>query len=116
MVLPGNPRALDFEPARREIEVLARVTSLTSPLDRIDDRVRLIQGELMPVASKLRGFEGGTWLVGRDSGRFMSVTYWTGEQDLVESEESVGRLRDLAQREVGGAIEWVRRFEIVASA
>jgi hypothetical protein len=93
--------------------VLARVTSLISPQDRIDDRIDLIHERLVPDASRLMGFGGGAWLVDRDLGRFMAVTYWKDQEHLDGSESAVENLRDLAREQVGGTLEWVRRLEVV---
>ncbi|HEX9121793.1 MAG TPA: hypothetical protein VF984_00305 [Actinomycetota bacterium] len=74
----------------------------------------LTQERLIPAASKLDGFEGGVWLVNREKGHFLSVTFWQSEEQLRESEETVGRLRGLALRKVGGTIESVERYEVLA--
>jgi hypothetical protein len=82
--------------------------------DRTDERIDLTRKRLIPAASQLPGFEGGAWVVDRDSHRFLSVTYWATDRQLIESAEAVAKLRDNALRQVGGRIEWVRRFEVVA--
>jgi hypothetical protein len=69
--------------------------------------MHLTREELIAAASKLDGFEGGVWLVDREASRFLSVTFWQSEEQLRESEEPVGRLRELAMIKVGGTVESV---------
>ncbi|HEU4356608.1 MAG TPA: hypothetical protein VFT27_13550 [Actinomycetota bacterium] len=74
----------------------------------------LTREELISAASRLDGFEGGIWLVDRQNSRFLSVTFWQSEDQLRESEEPIGRLRELAMNEVGGTVESVERYEVIA--
>jgi len=79
----------------------------------VDARIGLIQERLVPEASTLVGFGGGAWLVDRDVGRFMAITYWKDKDRLDGSESAVENLRDLVRDQVGGTLEWIRRFEVV---
>ena len=74
----------------------------------------LTKEELIPAAGELDGFEGGVWLVDPEGHRFLSVTFWRSEEELRGSEETIGRLRELALRRVGGTIESVERYEVLA--
>lgn len=94
--------------------MFARATRIKSSSEQLEARMHLIRGELITAASKLDGFEGGVWLVDRETSRFLSVTFWRSEEHLRKSEEPVGRLRELAMNEVGGAVESVERYEVVA--
>ncbi|HET9722588.1 MAG TPA: hypothetical protein VFR44_01955 [Actinomycetota bacterium] len=94
--------------------MFARATRIKSPSGQLEARMHLTREELIPAASRLDGFEGGVWLVDREAGRFLSVTFWQSEEQLRESEEAIGRLRELAMIEVGGTVESVERYEVVA--
>ena len=74
----------------------------------------LTREELIPAARGLDGFEGGVWLVDRQKSSFLSVTFWQSEEQLGESEEPIGRLRALAMNKVGGTVESVERYEVMA--
>jgi heme-degrading monooxygenase HmoA len=94
--------------------LFARVTRIVSPPEQFEARMLLTKEELIPAASKLDGFEGGVWLVDPEEHRFLSVTFWRSEEELRGSEETIDRLRGLALREVGGTIESVERYEVLA--
>ena len=94
--------------------MFARATRIKSSSEQLDARMLLTREELIPAASKLDGFEGGVWLVDRQSSRFLSVTFWQSEEHLRASEEAIGRLRELAMNEVGGTLESVDRYEVIA--
>lgn len=81
---------------------------------RPDRSRRPAREELITAASKLDGFEGGVWLVNRETSRFLSVTFWQSKEQLRESEETVSRLRELAMSKVGGTVESVECYEVVA--
>lgn len=94
--------------------MFARATRIKSPSEELEARMLLTRDELIAAASKLDGFEGGVWLVDREASRFLSVTFWRSEEHLRESEEPIGRLRELAMMKVGGTVESVERYEVIA--
>jgi heme-degrading monooxygenase HmoA len=94
--------------------LFARATRIKSSSEQLEARMLLTREELIAAASKLDGFEGGVWLVDREASRFLSVTFWQSEEQLRESEEPIGRLRELAMIKVGGTVESVERYEVVA--
>ena len=94
--------------------MFARATRIKGSSEQLEARMLLTREELIPAASKLDGFEGGIWLVDRQNSRFLSVTFWQSEEQLRASEEPIGRLRELAMNTVGGTVESVERYEVLA--
>lgn len=94
--------------------MFARATRIKGSSEQLEARMLLTREELITAASKLDGFEGGVWLVNRETSRFLSVTFWQSKEQLRESEETVSRLRELAMSKVGGTVESVECYEVVA--
>jgi heme-degrading monooxygenase HmoA len=94
----------------------ARLTRLTSPTDKIEDGIALINSQVIPTAKGLEGFAGAYFLGDRETGTLLSIVLWDTEEHMRRSEEAAERLRDDAAAQTQGTIESVERFEVLAQA
>ncbi len=92
--------------------MFARLTSLQGSPD-LEARIRLIKETLAPEASAIVGFAGGSWLIDRSTGRFLTITLWNSEDEMRASEARIATLREDAALEVGGELESIECFEVV---
>jgi heme-degrading monooxygenase HmoA len=75
----------------------------------------MIRDQVIPRASKLRGFKGGYWLRDLDSDQVLGVTLFESEEALRASEEQANRIREEASREAGIPVPQFHSYEVVAS-
>jgi hypothetical protein len=94
--------------------MLARVTYVQGPPDRIAEAERNIRDVLMPAVSKAAGFKGGLWMNDRSSGRGIGVTLWEGAQAMQASEAMGERLREESGIRLGRPATRVERYEVTA--
>jgi hypothetical protein len=95
--------------------MFARVMSGRLGPDEIDKMAGMIEGEVIPRASQLPGFQGGYWLADRESGSVLGITLFESEKALRDSEEQANRIREEASRAAGLAVPEFKSYEVVAS-
>jgi hypothetical protein len=93
----------------------ARVMSGQIGPGEIDRFIHMIEGDVIPAAGKLKGFEGGYWLADRDSGSILGITMFESEEALRESAASAERIREDASRNAGLPVPSFTSYEVVAS-
>jgi hypothetical protein len=77
--------------------------------------IKVIRDQVIPRASKLRGFSGGYWLRDLESDQVLGVTLFDSEQTLRESDEQADRIREEASREAGIEPPRFHHYEVIAS-
>lgn len=91
----------------------ARTTTVEASPERIDDVVRQIESEVLPLLEEQRGFKGFTVHVDRSSGKVVGTSYWESEEAMQASEEAVrGPREEAAQRGGGSGAPAVEHFEV----
>jgi len=98
--------------------MFARVTRFEAAPPQLNRAIRQFRDDLGPMAAKLPGCQGTYLLVDRESGRGMSVTFWTNESTLQAGEDAAAKLRRDAtreQREAGLTLWTVERYEVVVA-
>lgn len=80
----------------------ARTTTIEGQPDAIDDAVRQVEAQVLPILREQAGFKGFTLHVNRSSGKVMGTSYWESQEAMDASEEAVRAPRDEAARR-GGA-------------
>jgi heme-degrading monooxygenase HmoA len=96
--------------------MFARVSTITSPPDRIDDAARSFREQAVPFARQLDGFKGAYWLADRRSGTVLGVTLWESEEAMRASEAVVEPRRAQSARDFGASVQSVEEYEVIAQA
>ncbi len=90
----------------------ARVTTVQSPPDRLDDVTQHIRENLLPQLQQQDGFKGFIGLGDRQSGKVLGVVLWESEEALRASDEAASRLRSGAAEATGSSVADVDRYEV----
>ena len=90
----------------------ARVTTLESPPEKIDDATRHVQEQFIPQLRQIDGSKGFIALGDRQSGKILGVVLWESEEALRASEEAASRLRGGAADATGSTVADVDRYEV----
>lgn len=92
----------------------ARTTTVEADPERIDDVVRQIESEVLPLLEGQDGFKGFTVHVDRSSGKVVGTSYWASQQAMEASEEAVrGPREEAAQRGGASGGPTVEHFEVL---
>jgi hypothetical protein len=74
----------------------ARVVSARVAPEQLDDLIRMLQEEVVPVAEIQPGFEGALTLSDPGTGKGMMITFWATPEDLIAGEVTGYLNRQLA--------------------
>ena len=66
----------------------ARVSTVTVPPGRVDERTRLYREKVLPQVQKLKGFKGVFMLGDRETNKMISVALWESEADMLATKAS----------------------------
>jgi heme-degrading monooxygenase HmoA len=92
----------------------ARTTTIEGQPDAIDEAVRQVESEVLPLLREQAGFKGFTLHVDRSSGKVVGTSYWESQQAMDASEEAVSAPREEAARRGGASsAPVVERYEVV---
>ena len=89
----------------------ARSTSIQGDPGRVDEGIRFVREEVMPVVTGMEGCIGMSMLVNRDTGRGIATTSWMSQDAMRATEGSVTAFRTRAAEILGGEVE-VQEWEI----
>jgi heme-degrading monooxygenase HmoA len=81
----------------------ARTTTIEGQPDAVDDAVRQVESELLPVLNQQAGFKGFTVHVNRSSGKIVGTSYWESQEAMEASEQAVSAQREEAARRSGAS-------------
>ncbi len=90
----------------------ARMSSLEGPTDQIDEGLRHVREQVLPLLQQQDGFRGFIALSDRQSGKVVGVSFWESEQAMQASEEVGDRTRSDSAEAVSGAVVGVERYEV----
>ena len=62
--------------------MFARVTMNQAPGGNVEEITRIVNEMILPRAQQQEGFQGGYWLLERQSGKFIGVVLWDTEEHL----------------------------------
>ena len=82
------------------------------PVDRVDDDIRDSKASLAELLGRVSGNRGAYYLVDRNSGHTMAVTFWETEEALRASEEEAARIRAESSDRAGAKILTVEHYEV----
>jgi heme-degrading monooxygenase HmoA len=91
----------------------ARVVHAEADPAQADEGIARIN-EMVPQARKLPGFQHGTWLVDRATGKSMSVVVYDSEEHLRQADEAAAQLRQDVGSPLGVKFTAVEVYEVAA--
>jgi heme-degrading monooxygenase HmoA len=90
----------------------ARMSILEGPPDQVDEGLRYVREQVLPLMQQQDGFKGFIALGDRQSGKVIGVSFWESEQAMQASEELGDRTRSESAEAVGAAVAGVERYEV----
>jgi heme-degrading monooxygenase HmoA len=92
----------------------ARVTTIHSPAERMDEGIEKVKDEVLQSMKEIRGFKGIIGMVDRNANTGVTISLWEDEQAMQEGDEQGARLRDEAAKAMKAETEpMVNRYEVV---
>jgi heme-degrading monooxygenase HmoA len=92
--------------------VYARMSVLEGSPDQIDEGLRHVREQVLPLIQQQDGFTGFIALSDQQSGKVIGVSFWESEQAMQASEEVGNRTRSESAETVGGTVAGVERYEV----
>ena len=93
----------------------ARVTTVRiSSTASLDDHLHVLDDEVLPALDQLEGVVGGYWMVNRHLAVIVGVVLYDSEASMRATAEAVANLRSSTIHRIGGTLESVQEFEVVA--
>lgn len=68
--------------------MFARLTSMEIKAERIDDAIKIYKKSVIPAAKSQKDFLGAYLLSDRQTGKFISITFWKSEEDALANERN----------------------------
>ncbi len=96
--------------------MFARVSTFTGTSDQVDEAVSQAREDVMPRLEQLDGYRGSYFLVDRENGKTLAVTFWESEEAMRASEEEANTLRSEAADALGTQMVGVERYEVALSS
>jgi heme-degrading monooxygenase HmoA len=93
----------------------ARVSTYVGPPHRLEEAVRLARESSLPLVRRLDGFLGMTYLVDRERGKAMTLTFWATEAALKRSDAAAERLRRESALRLGENVSEVSHYEVAVA-
>jgi heme-degrading monooxygenase HmoA len=90
----------------------ARMSILEGPADQVDEGMRYVREQVLPLMQQQDGFKGFIVLNDRQSGKIIGVSFWESEQAMRASEEVGDRTRSESAEATGGTVAGVERYEV----
>jgi hypothetical protein len=91
--------------------VHARVSTYDLSLDKLDDGVRNFR-EAIDRIRELDGFEEALFLVDRENGQAVTITFWNNTHSMESSRVAASRARSDAARAADGEVKSTAEYEI----
>jgi heme-degrading monooxygenase HmoA len=90
----------------------ARMSTLEGSPEQVDDGLRYVREQVLPLMQQQDGFTGFIVLGDRQSGKVIGVSFWESEQAMEASEQLGDRTRSESAESVGATIAGVERYEV----
>ncbi|HKZ75535.1 MAG TPA: hypothetical protein VJ259_02605, partial [Actinomycetota bacterium] len=87
---------------------------VTGPVERAKEARQAIAEQVVPRARDIPGLRNAYWMADEVTGKVVSLTLFESEADLVASREAVTKIREEAVKSMGGTIQSVEEFEVIA--
>lgn len=92
--------------------MFARVSHFQEHADNLDEAVRVGEEQLIPQLKAKPGFLGAQFLIDRESGRSLAITYWDSSDAMRDSENRADQIRQQSTRLTGSETTEVERYEV----
>jgi hypothetical protein len=92
----------------------ARVSTLSVPPERMKEARREIRERAVPSARALSGRTRTFWLSDEPAGIVVAVSLYDTEANLLRNREVANSIREGSAERVGGRVESVQEFEVIA--
>jgi heme-degrading monooxygenase HmoA len=96
--------------------VFARVSTYRGDPGQVDQGLDYARENILPRIQQVDGCEGIYYLVDRESGKALSITFWESEEAMRASEEEADRLRGESAEAADATVEDVERYEVAISS
>jgi heme-degrading monooxygenase HmoA len=83
--------------------MFARVTIAQGAPERLDDTLRTIREQVLPMFQGQAGFQHLHVLIDRQNGRGLSVSLWESREALAQAEAAVNQMRGQVAQTIGMA-------------
>lgn len=90
----------------------ARHVTVKGSPEKIDEGIRSVQEQVLPVLQGCAGFKGQLLLVDRGKGEAVGISLWDSEENMNASEEKVHQSRQATADQVGAPAPEVRLYEL----
>jgi heme-degrading monooxygenase HmoA len=90
----------------------ARMSILEGPPDQVDEGLRYVREQVLPLMQQQDGFEGFIALSDRQSGKVVGMSFWESEQAMQASEEVGNRTRSESAEAISATVAGVERYEV----
>jgi len=91
----------------------ARHVTVRGSAEHIDEGVRSVREQVLPVLRDCKGFRGQLLLVDRERGEAIGISLWDSEEEMLASEDKVSAARQqTADKVEASAAPEVRLYEL----
>ena len=90
----------------------ARMSILEGLTDQVDEGLRHVREQVLPLLQQQDGFTGFVALSDRQSGKVIGISFWESEQAMQASEEVGDRTRSESAEAGGATVAGVERYEV----
>jgi hypothetical protein len=94
----------------------ARVTFGEGDPARMDEGIANLNETVIPRARELPGFQGGYWLADRATGKILAVVVYDSEEQIRQTDEAAGQLRQQVEGAAGVKFTGVETYEVIGQA
>ncbi|HEX9716588.1 MAG TPA: hypothetical protein VGA93_01465 [Actinomycetota bacterium] len=92
----------------------ARLTVVTGPVERAKEARQAIAEQVVPRARDIPGLRNAYWMADEAAGKVVALTLFETEADLVASRDAVTKIREESVKSMGGTVQSVEEFEVIA--
>jgi hypothetical protein len=90
----------------------ARHVTVHGSAENVDEGIRMVREEVLPVLQQCQGFQGQLMLVDRAKGEAIGISLWDTEEDMNASEEKVNASRQQAVKSMGSSGPEISNYEL----
>lgn len=92
----------------------ARLTVVTGPVERAKEARQMIADQVVPRARDIPGLKNAYWMADEAAGKVVAVILFETEADLEASREAATKIREESVKSLGGTVQSVEEFEVIA--
>jgi hypothetical protein len=97
---------------KKEVAVYARHVTVRGSGEKIDEGIRSVREQVIPILQQCEGFRGQLLLVDRDKGEAIGISLWDTEENMQASEEKVSGARQQTADQLDAGAPEVDLYEL----